>query len=284
MENSESFELDEDVNKPINDFEKQTRNLLASAMHSGDANNVAWLLAKMKDDDVTDLVRNDSLITRYLELEAESLENKDDHRSREIWKMNQNARALAMVVQEARKSIPNISLHGLLTASNFDLVVESVKALCHTDKGDDLNFAASFEYLLGHAVMVKSGSALRKNDETALKDSSEFQNLVCSEWNWRITAVTKNGKIPLETAEQNEISVTQDLVKFREFLCELLKVLCRRLPLFPSGSIRNHEWSRLCKVTLCRLLLLNKQSASEISDITISSFVNRPHWSDDSEK
>ena len=145
--------------------------LLASALYSSDEPNLPGLLARMNDDVIKDVVRSDTLIKRFLQLRAESLGHVDDHKRKDVYKLNQNARALGRLVLQARESKPMVSLDVLLTPSNFDLVVESTKTLCRMDDGNNLNFGASIGHLLGHALAVKTGSAIRRNDEKSAKDT-----------------------------------------------------------------------------------------------------------------
>lgn len=117
----------------------------------------------MNNDEIKELVRNDVLIKRYLQLQSESLGHVDVHKRKDIYKINQAARGLARLLQEARRSIPLISLERLVHPVHFDLVVESTLNLCRMDEGENLNLGTRIGHLLGHISMLKSGSALKSN-------------------------------------------------------------------------------------------------------------------------
>ena len=59
----------------------------------------------MNNDEIKELVRNDVLIKRYLQLRSESLGHVDDHKRKDIYKINQAARALARLLQELESII-----------------------------------------------------------------------------------------------------------------------------------------------------------------------------------
>jgi hypothetical protein len=265
-------------------FARRGRSLLNSALYAVEDEKVIPILERMNNDEIKEIVRNDVLIKRFLQLRSESLGHVDDHKRKDVYKINQGARSLARLLQEARKSIPLITLDKLIHPSNFDLVVESTKKLCRLEEGENLNFGTKVGHLLGHISMIKSGSALRINDEELLKDATNFEILFKSEWNNRVNAVLKKRKHHLNISKRNEIPITKDLVAFRDYLCERMNVLCTRLPLLAPGSEKARQWSSLAKVTLCRLILFNKRRVSEISEITIASYVGRPNWTENSEE
>lgn len=286
------LEHDEDDNEEDKDshggagtsFTRKSKSLLNSALLSSDDTKVTEALGRMLDDEITAVVRNDKLMKRYLELQTTALGHALDHKSKDVYKVNQNVRPLARLVLEARKSVPLIDLDRLLTPEHFDLVVQSTINLSRIDTGDNLNFGSSMGYILGHVIVIKAGIAIRRNDEQMGKHASGFQVLYNGEWNKRVNSILKKRKDNLEVAKRNEIPLTKDLVSFRDYLSERLRVLSERLPTLPAGVMKAIEWHELSKVLLCRLILFNKRRVSEISDLPISSYTSRPQWTEDSEE
>lgn len=265
-------------------FTRKSKSLLNSALLSSDEANVGVALGRMADDEITAIIRNDKLMKRYLELQTTGLGHAVDHKSKDVYKVNQNVRPLARLVLEARKCVPLIDLDHLITPAHFDLVVQSTLNLCRIDTGDNLNFGSALGYILGHIIVIKAGMAIRLSDEQMGKDASGFQVLYNAEWRKRVNSILKKRKDNLVVAKRNDIPLTTDLVLFRDYLSERLQVLTERLPTLPAGVLKATEWQELSKVLLCRLILFNKRRVSEISDLPISAYTSRPRWTEDSEE
>lgn len=284
--NEDDNEQDQDSQDDgqVTSFTRRSRSLLNSALLSSDEAKVAQALGRMADDEITAVVRNDKMMKRYLELQTAGLGHALDHKSKDVYKVNQNVRPLARLVLEARKSVAQIDLNCLLMPAYFDLVVQSTLNLCRIDSGDNLNFGSSMGYILGHVIAIKAGIAIRCDDEQMGKDARNFKVLFDAEWHKRVNSILKKRKDNLEVAKRNEIPLTNDLVSFRNYLSQRLQVLTDRLPTIPAGEKKVTEWHELSKVLLCRLILFNKRRVSEISDLPISSYTNRPQWTNDSEE
>lgn len=268
----------------LTSFARRGRNLLSGAMQEIDNDKTAALLLRMNEGDIKNVVRKDKLIMQYFQLQAESLGHPEDHKIRDIYKINNIVRMLARLVLEARKSVASVGLNDLLCPKHFNLVVEAAKTLSRLDTGDNLNFGSHVGHILSDVVVFKMGCALKTGDENLGKDATNFQILFKCEWGKRVNAVLTKRKTHLNIAKRNEIPITSDLVKLKEYLCARIQTLNERLPLYVPGADKAIVWGELSRAVLCRLVLFNKRRISEISELTIASYRDRPKWCDDSEE
>lgn len=287
-ENDESGDEEEDVlasEDHDTNFARRGRSLLRSALlDAGSEQHAAVLIDRLTEGHIKEIVKNDILIKRFLELRGESLGHVADQKRKDVYKVNNGARSLGRLLVEARKVEPLITLTELITPKYFDLVVNSTKNLCELDAGTNLNFGSKIGNLLGHLVMMKSGNAIRNNNDSCMSDATKFEILLKSEWNNRVNAILTKRKNNLSLAKRNEIPLTHDLVKFKDYLCQKMDSLTASLPTLAPGPSKAKQYLALSKVTLCRLILFNKRRVSELSEMKIESYMNRPSWTQDCEE
>jgi len=185
---------------------------------------------------------------------------------------------------EARKLVACVSLTALLCPQHFDLIVEAAKVLSHMDSGENLHFGTHLGHVLSNVVLFKMVCALKANDELAGKDATNFQILFKSEWGKRVNAVLAKRRTHINIAKRNEIPITSDLVKLKNYLCERIGNLVERLPLCVPGATKAAIWNELSYAILGRLVLFNKKRISEISEMTIASHRDCPRWCNNSEE
>lgn len=251
----EEEEMDEDHDLPRS-YRRRGRAILASAVHNEETNNLKILLEHSSHDEITAVAFGDAIIKQYLTLQSEQLGFEEDRKRKDVYRINQKGRMLARLVLEARKMIPDCGLSTLLRPENFDTVVSATKALVRYEQGENLSFGPHIGYYISDALGCKEGTALRTNDYACREEARNFKRLFETEWNARVNAVSRKRKAHLDMSKKNDIPLTEDLVKFKVYLCQRLKGLCIRL----EQENNPQDWLELSKVTLCRLLVFNKRS------------------------
>ena len=68
--------------------------------------------------------------------------------------------------------------------------------------------------LLGHAIFIKSGSAIRADDEDKLHETNKFKMLFDVEWNKRVNSILKRKKAKNDLAKMADIPFTKGIRKF----------------------------------------------------------------------
>ena len=73
------------------------------------------------------------------------------------------------------------------------------------------------------------------------------------------------------------IPLTEDLLKLRNYMLKEMKNESVSLLKEPCAE----NWTRLAKLTLCRLILFNKRRRAEVKDLKLEEFETRPNWQDE---
>ncbi|OWF40515.1 hypothetical protein KP79_PYT19054 [Mizuhopecten yessoensis] len=73
------------------------------------------------------------------------------------------------------------------------------------------------------------------------------------------------------------IPLTEDLKTLTAFIiCNMNQA---------STALREHpmacDWTKLAKLTMCRLILFNKRRRAEVKDLKVDDYETRPNWQDD---
>lgn len=71
--------------------------------------------------------------------------------------------------------------------------------------------------IIGH-IQIKTGEALRSNNEKKNQEASDFQKLFESEWNYRVNAVCTKRKNTLNRKRVQAIPLTEELKTFRDYI------------------------------------------------------------------
>ena len=255
-----------------------SRRLLNSALLEESEKKVEKLLSRMRHDDVTEEVRNDTLIKRYAALKVESLGRQQDQKLCDMHRVSQSCRTLARLVIECReKSEHIVDLNKLITPSNFDLVVSTTKSLCCENGTTSPSLGRLVGHNLAHIIQVKKGIALRNNDNNSLQQAENFQKLFLAEWNYRVNAFFKKMTDTINRQKVKTIHLTEDLLKLRNYMLMEMKNESASLQKEPCAE----NWTRLAKLTLCRLILFNKRRRAEVKDLKLEEFETRPNWQDE---
>ncbi len=123
-------------------------------------------------------------------------------------------------------------------------------------------------------IQIKKGDALRKNSNSRLDQAEHFQRLYDSEWNYRVNSVFQKRSNTLNRQKVRTVPLTSDLQKLRDYIMTSMKSLSTSL----KESKLPEEWTKLSKLTCCRLILFNKRRRAEVKDLKCQDYQNRPNW------
>ena len=175
------------------------------------SNQAAEVLEKLQDGDMKEIIQSDPLILGYLALQVESLGPKQDRKENDLYRVNQKARSLARLVNEARNiRYTTVKLSDLNKPENFDTVLDSTKKLSLDKETPSPSLAKKIGNILGHIIVIKIGWGLRLQDENMQKDASDFQKLFKAEWNRRINSVATKKQIAEKRKKVVQIPHTED--------------------------------------------------------------------------
>ena len=70
------------------------------------------------------------------------------------------------------------------------------------------------------------------------------------------------------------IPLTENLLTLKSYISESMVNAADALMKIPTAAV----WTRLAKLTLCRLILFNKRRRAEVKDLKLEDFQSRPDW------
>jgi hypothetical protein len=253
---------------------KSARTMLNTALCDNTDAPLCDLLGRMRDDEVKDVILQDELIKHYALLRVESLGRKADQKIADMHRVSSSVRTLGRIVIEARMTMPDITLDGLITPGNFDLAVQIAKRLSVDKEKPALNAGRVIGHLLGHVAMIKSGIALRDNNTTKAKQSSGFSKRHSAEWNFRVNSGAVKRMNNEKRLRTPVIPITEDLVKLRSHVIVQMNNLLHSV----ASSHQPPDWLSLAKFTMSRLILFNKRRRAEVRDLKVEEYIHRPQW------
>ena len=191
-------------------------------------------------------------------------------------RISQCCRTLGRLIIECKKlnSTAVINLDTLVSPSHFDLVVSATKSMSIDKENPAISLGNFMGNIIGHIIQIKTGEALRSNDQKRSQESSDFQKLFESEWNYRVNAVCTKRKNTLNRKRVQAIPLTEDLKTLRDFI--ILKMQQTFILLITVKKAC--DWVTLAKLTLSRLILFNKRRRAEVKDLKVADYQSRPDW------
>lgn len=255
-----------------------SRQLLKSALMEDVDPCVSRLLSRMNHDEITEVFQQDDLIKMYAALKVESLGRDQDQKINDIHRVSQSCRTLARLVIRCRKqSGLELDINQLISPTHFDLVVSATKSLCLDNEKSAPSLGKLMGNNLSHIIQVKKGAALRKGEDQKLQEAENFKRLFTLEWNFRVNSVFQKMTNTINRQKVKTIPLTEDLQKLRTFVLSSMHEASTSLQ--KNGT--SESWSRLAKLTLCRLILFNKRRRAEVKDLKLGEFETRPNWQEE---
>ncbi|KAI2645980.1 Nudix hydrolase 5 [Labeo rohita] len=150
--------------------------LVKSACCSTD-DGMLKMLSCMHDDEISNVVRNDSCLLRF----AESLYSKHGHDASKHDYIHQKTRQLGRFLQTLRRKTSIQTLEDAIKPNNFMKVIEAVKETSGFEKDKNSYKTPSLALKIGHSLLKISDiircHALMAGDEDLVKSSEAFQKL-----------------------------------------------------------------------------------------------------------
>lgn len=226
------------------------------------------IIASMHSDEITQIAKNDLVITRY----GEKLYQKYGHTESKRGFIRQKIRELARFLQAARKVDSDITgLDSCLIPNKFPQVVLAAKRLCSYDGVRNIYGNPSLAVKLGHSIKKCAGivrnQALMSGDAEIQKTSACFRELCESEWK----DISSCALSTLEGRKYNKphvLPLTEDLKKVTNYLGENRKKCLSALRSNPTSS----TWLNLAKVCLANIIMFNRRRSGEASRMLVSNF------------
>lgn len=257
--------------------QKQAKLMTISTITGSDNDKLNKIIAAMRMDEISAIVRTDELIKKFGAMYVERNGAKDAHF------ISQKIRELARLVQGLQEvdENPTAKLSDYIKPDKFDKVVEAVKKTSGFPTTNEEvgvltpSLALKLGYSLQKCALIIRGEALRDKDNALLEDVENFKKLMESEWEFRIS---HHSLATLSERKYNKVNVlplAEDIDKLRRYIDEKVTKTSSDLKKDPKSSER---WAFLAKLLLARLVMLNKRRGGEASKLTLKSYNSRPDW------
>jgi hypothetical protein len=264
----------EENRRPRTSSVRSAKAVLSAAVCLEEDADVLNLLDHMRDDEVKQVVMQDSLIRRYANLRLESFGRLSDQKIGDRYTISSGVRTLARLVLKVRSIKEIADLDSLLCPANFDLIIQATKSLSTDKEKPALNTGRAIGNLLNHAALIKSGMAIRENDERRKTDARNFLKLHKAEWTYRINSAATKRINNEKRLKALVIPLTEDLQNLRRFIMIKMKQYYRIV----KDKKQPSDWVQLAKLTMSRLILFNKRRRAEVKDLKVREYLNRPKW------
>lgn len=234
------------------------------------------VLSKMKNDEISEIVRKNDLIVKFGAANYEKVGRKNANY------VSQRMRQLARLMQILRsKSNSEACLQDYMDTSKFDELVLGVKDLCQFQKEAEIGIP-SLALKLGHSlkrcVKVLKSTSLRAKDEALIKETKRFLDLFEAEWT---NEISSRSLATLGNRKQNKpeyLPLAEDLTVLRKHLDSKIGHLLRCLKDDKASDAGCELWKNLAKATLARIRIFNKRRSGEMEALQIAQFEARPNW------
>lgn len=238
------------------------------------------ILASLKEDHASLVIKNDSLILDLAKLEFIKVgHDKDQHNY-----IRTKLREIARLLIELRKvpKFENAALKDFLVPSMFRHVVEAARKVAGFDTGTNQFLTPSLALKLGHSLnkcsKILKGQAIENGDRELEKTSSAFHQLCALNWTVEVSA---NALRTLHDRKRNKpriLPLTDDIKKLSKYLINTGNDLVIQLKKI-EGSTKSskcpdldRKWSMLNEILLTQIMLFNRRRQGEVSKIKLADY------------
>ena len=250
--------------------------MLTPSITGSDNERLNKIIAAMKNDSIARIVAHDSLIKQFGSMLVERQGGKDAQFT------SQKMRELARLVEGlmAVEENESIQLSDFIKPEKFDTIVKAVRNIAGFDEQSGHlqvaipSLALKLGYSLQKCSSILSGQALQSKDDATFKDLKNFQKLMQSEWEYR---VSHHSLTSLHERRFNKVHVpplAEDMMCLRKNIDQRIADEPKNLRDHPDGK----SWTLLAKLLLSRAIMLNRRRGGEASKLLLTSYNSRPDW------
>ncbi|XP_057187527.1 uncharacterized protein LOC130552880 isoform X2 [Triplophysa rosa] len=232
---------------------------------------VCEMLADMKNDDISSVVRNDFLILQL----SQCLYNRHRSDPTKSEYIRQKVREMGRLLLSLRRKFSIFSFEDAVKPNSFYKVIEAVKDVSGYDEKSHSYKTPSLALKLGHSLNnigdIILCRAIAAEDDDMTRAAERFKRLCSSEWaecvsNAALAALSKS-----KFNKPSTLPFTQDVQLLNRYLEE------KSADAF--DSLKNHEstqtYEELAKLTLARVIIFNRRRVGEVSKMTVECFMKR---------
>ena len=217
------------------------------------------VIAKMKDDDISRLIKGDSLLLMF----GERMFGKRDVEEHTGGQVSARLRELGRLLQLERQTseMRVSSMKAVLDPANFDLLLSCVKTLAEFSETSHCFKKGSLALKLGHSLKkcstILRAEAIKVDDVEQKNCADRFDALFQGDWYDHISASAAQS---VEKAKMNNPPLIPSLKDVESVLCQLEK------------HSESNEYEELAKSTLCAITIFNRKRGGEVQRMKCEDF------------
>jgi len=277
------FHGDEQLNESVAKLRftaaKDGRATLSSSLVSENDENLVQMYNRLRDDDLKSIIVSDDIIKKHCSNKIDSLGEESIQKPGDIFRVNNDGRLMARILQAARTRLHNnsLSMNDLIVPAMFDHLVDIAKELSTQGELPALTLGKQIGFIICHAVRTKQGLASRAKDKHKAKEAMAFSLLFKHEWKFRVNNPLNKMMNSGKRKTMQPLPDSNDLLVLKNYMVHIMSDLSEKLRRLPNRS----DWCQLSKFTMSRLIIFNKRRQAEVKDLTVEAYISRPRWHED---
>ena len=236
---------------------------------------VAELLSTLKNDNVSRVIKSDSLILQFAKKENLKLGHDPEHQNYTRTKLREVARLLI----EARvvSNDANQTLTELIHPAKYDIVVSAARNLAGYDRSTHTYKVPSLALKLGHSLkkcaLIIKAEGLKSGDENAVNQSTKFHELCEMKWTEDVSVHAHRTLTENKRNKPKRLPLAEDILRLTSYLKETSEEQRKILKEEASDSFT--AWKSLNELTLTQVMLFNRRRQGEMSKMSVDDFNSR---------
>lgn len=237
----------------------------------GVSDSLNKVIVTMRPDDITRVVKYDSLILEY----GQKLFNKHGHDPHQYNYIRCKLRELGRLVLELRVSSDNANsyLEDFIQPSKFKQVTESVKVIAGYNTESNSYTTPSLALKLGHSLrkctLISQSKAIESGSADKIQMSKAFMKLMNINWTDEMSTQALRTLSELKRNKPKMLPLANDVRLLSEFLKEKGKSEANVLEKGTSQESLLDSWKSLRDIVLTRLIVFNRRRQGEVAQLTL---------------
>ena len=228
------------------------------------------ILLTMKDDTVSLIVKNDSLIRQL----GQKLSSKHGNNKESYHYIRNSLREMGrLLICANEKTGSSNELSSYIDPFQFDLLVKCTREVAgcsqETSQFKTPSLALKIGCSLKKCAGILKGNALRTGDESLERKAAKFMELYDLKWNEEVTAHAHRTLKEMKRNQVQLIPLTDDVMLLNDFLSKEIQEAQQRLT---ENKNDKDAWCHLNEMTLAQLILFNRRRQGEASKLKISDY------------
>lgn len=235
--------------------------------------NLNILLSSLKQDDISDTIKNDILLLNH----ASHLSKKYGVDSKLKHHSNQKLRQLARLLIIVKCEDDNIvDMKELLQPKHFSAIICGVQKLCgFNNKTGTYKIPSMANHLgmyLKECANILYAMCIKNQDSKRKRIVNDFKELMNLEYG---ASISRAARKDLEETKWNKpklLPLISDIQLFRNHLVEKAEACCKYLN---TKKFNHTKWRELMEVTAAIILTFNRKRPGETERIKLSSYIKK---------